>query len=101
MIRRYYESRNPQTTFVQNQLGKNVQVSNDSDSFVDARFGDVLMRMPPGALEYLVMHDEAPVTFTDSHVTHGPYYTRSDANCVSIRRDAAGRLLPVYYFTRF
>lgn len=100
-MRRYYETRNPQTTFVPNVLGKNWQVSNDSDGHVIAHFGAIIVRLSPGAMEYLVLDDEVPVLLFDGPREHGPYYTRSDANCVSIRRDASGRLLPVYFFCRF
>lgn len=100
-MRSYYEVNPPQTTFVQNVLGKNVQVSNDSDSQVIAHFGDAILRLSPGQMEYLVMPEEAQVFIHDDNTQYGPYYTRSDANMVSIRRDVSGRMLPVYFFARF
>lgn len=102
MNRNFYDYQIPQETFVQNNLGKNLQISNDSDVTVLIEFNENIHSLFPNEIIYVVLYEECKFTiypYDNSDIYS--YYTRSNSNMISLKRDAGDRIIPVFYFSRF
>lgn len=103
MNREFYDFKIPQETFIQNNLGKNIQISNDTDSITIVEINNEILTIFPGEIIYLVLQEEVQFkVYSYSNFEQGEtYYTRSNSNMISLKRDAGDRIIPVYFFTRF
>jgi hypothetical protein len=94
----------PQTTFIPNFLGKTIMFTNDNTTHIiilDENSNRYIIS--PGSSVYMALDNEEAFLIVDTadETTFGPFYTRSNSNCIVIKRGENGRLIPVFFFYRF